>query len=51
MVRNRRTAPRKGEPFAQKYPRSLAELEECFGKGERLMRVVRERIGGVTLDT
>ncbi len=30
-----------GEPFAQKYPRLLAELEECFGEGERLMAVVR----------
>ena len=25
-----------GEPFAEKYPRLLAELEECFGEGERL---------------
>lgn len=47
MVRNRRTAPRRGEPFAQKYPRSLAELEECFGEGEQLMAVVREKLNGV----
>ena len=25
------------EPFAEKYPRLLAELEECSGEGERLM--------------
>ncbi len=36
-----------GEPFAQKYPRLLAELEQCFGEGERLMAVVRERLKGV----
>jgi len=33
-----------GEPFAEKYPRLLAELEECFGDGERLMAVVREQL-------
>ena len=32
------------EPFAQKYPRLLTELEECFGEGERLMGVVREQL-------
>ena len=36
-----------GEPFAEKYPRLLAELEACFGEGERLMAVVRERLNGV----
>jgi len=36
-----------GEPFVEKYPRLLAELEECFGEGERLMAVVRERLKGV----
>ena len=36
-----------GEPFAEKYPRLLAELEECFGEGERLMAVVREQLKGV----
>lgn len=35
------------EPFAQKYPRLLAELEQCFGESERLMAVVRERLKGV----
>lgn len=36
-----------GEPFAEKYPRLLAELEECFGEGERLMTVVREKLKGL----
>ncbi|MEO6624566.1 MAG: type I restriction endonuclease subunit M [Burkholderiaceae bacterium] len=36
-----------GEPFTEKYPRLLAELEACFGEGERLMAVVRERLRGV----
>lgn len=36
-----------GEPFTEKYPRLLAELEVCFGEGERLMAVVRERLKGV----
>ncbi len=39
-----------GEPFEEKYPRLLAELVECFGEGERLMAVVRERLGGVKAD-
>jgi type I restriction enzyme M protein len=39
-----------GEPFVEKYPRLLAELEECFSEGERLMGVVRERLGGVRND-
>ena len=33
-----------GEPFVEKYPRLLAELEECFREGERLMAVVREEV-------
>ena len=33
-----------GEPFTEKYPQLLAELEECFDEGERLMGVVRERL-------
>ena len=36
------------EPFSDKYPRLLAELEACFGEGERLMAVVRERLKGVS---
>ena len=39
-----------GEPFAEKYPRLLAELEECFSEGERLMGVVRHRLKGVRDD-
>ena len=35
------------EPSAEKYPRLLAELEACFGEGERLMVVVREQLHGV----
>jgi len=36
-----------GEPFAEKYPRLLAELEACFGEDERLMALVREQLKGV----
>lgn len=36
-----------GEPFAEKYPRLLAELEECFAEGERLTGVVREQLSRV----
>ena len=39
-----------GEPFAEKYPRLLAELEECFGEGERLTTVVREQLARVQAD-
>ena len=39
-----------GEPFEEKYPRLLAELEECFTEGERLMGVVRQRLGGLADD-
>ncbi len=34
-----------GEPFVEKYPRLLAELEDSFVEGERLMQAVRERLG------
>ena len=33
-----------GEPFTEKYPRLLAEIEESFAEGERLTAVVRERL-------
>lgn len=33
-----------GEPFAEKYPRLLAELEECFAEGERLTGSIRLRL-------
>ena len=36
-----------GEPFTEKYPRLLAELEESFTEGERLTAVVRERMGRI----
>jgi type I restriction enzyme M protein len=36
-----------GEPFEEKYPELLAELEECFGEGERLVRVVRRTLQGI----
>jgi type I restriction enzyme M protein len=36
------------EPFEEKYPRLLSELEACFVEGERLMGVVREGLGRVT---
>ncbi len=39
-----------GEPFEEEFPRLLAEMEECFAEGERLMEVVRERLGGVQGD-
>jgi type I restriction enzyme M protein len=34
-----------GEPFAEKYPRLLAELEEQFAEGEKLTAVIREKLG------
>lgn len=39
--------PHASAPLAEKYPRLRAELEACFGEGERLMAVVRERLKGV----
>ena len=36
-----------GEPFAEKFPRLVAELEEHFAEGERLMKVVRENLGRI----
>ena len=36
-----------GEPFAEKYPRLLAELEQSFVEGERLLSEVRARLVGV----
>ena len=36
-----------GEPFAEKYPRLLGEIEECFAEGERLVGVARARLGGL----
>jgi type I restriction enzyme M protein len=36
-----------GEPFTEKYPRLLAQLETCFDEQERLMGVVRKRLKGL----
>lgn len=36
-----------GEPFAEKYPRLLAELSQCFDEGDRLTAVVRQLLQGV----
>ena len=33
-----------GVPFAEKYPRLLAELEECFVENERLAITIREQM-------
>ncbi|MDB5985072.1 MAG: restriction endonuclease subunit [Nevskia sp.] len=33
-----------GEPFAEKYPRMVAELEQHFAESERLMGVVRSNL-------
>jgi type I restriction enzyme M protein len=35
------------EPFAEKYPRMVAEVEECLKEGERLAHVIREQLGRV----
>ncbi len=35
------------EPFAEKYPRLVAELEEQLEEGERLAALVRERLASV----
>ncbi len=36
------------EPFAEKYPRLAAEVEECFSEGERIAAIVREKLGLIT---
>jgi len=35
------------EPFAEKYPRLVAELEEHLSQGERLAHLVRRRLAGI----
>ena len=37
-----------GEPFTEKYPRLLTELEACFAEGERLTAAVRDNLGRVS---
>jgi|GEM_PF-2925660 len=39
---------RRDEPFAQKYPHLLTELEAGFGEGERPMALVREQLRGLS---
>ncbi|MEZ6243374.1 MAG: class I SAM-dependent DNA methyltransferase [Phycisphaerales bacterium] len=36
-----------GEPFEEKYPRLLAELEDCFGESDRLTNSIREALARV----
>ena len=43
-MRKRMRYSSKRQPSAERCPRVLAELEECFAEGERLMGVVRERL-------
>ncbi len=38
------------EPFAEKYPRLVAEVEECLAEGERLASIIREKLSLVTED-
>ena len=38
---------RNAEPFAEKYQRLVAELEECFAEGERLASISCERLGAI----
>jgi type I restriction enzyme M protein len=35
------------EPFAEKYPRLVAEVEECFAEGERLAALIRLKLEGL----
>ena len=39
------------EPFTEKYPRLLAELEESLTEGDRLTAVVREKLGTAGYDS
>jgi len=47
-MRNNRNA----EPFAEKYPRLVAEVEveECLAQGERLTQLVRDPLLKVPTD-
>ncbi|MEA2570424.1 MAG: type restriction enzyme protein [Acidobacteriota bacterium] len=38
------------EPFTEKYPQLLVELDECFSETERLTELVRDRLGSVGAD-
>lgn len=37
------------EPFKEKYPRLMAELEDSFAEGKRLTQVVRKELGRLVL--
>ena len=39
-----------GEPFKEKYPRLVAELEESFAEGEQLTGLIREYLARVQVD-
>jgi type I restriction enzyme M protein len=39
------------EPFAEKYPRLVAEVEECLAEGERLAALVRDRLASVEAES
>jgi type I restriction enzyme M protein len=36
-----------GETFAEKYPRLVTELEQCFTENERLTAVLRQTLGSI----
>ena len=38
-----------GEPFTEKYPRLLAEMEESLAEGERLTAAVKERLARIEI--
>src|SRR6185369_13025642 len=37
-----------GEPFADKYTRLLADLEECFAEGERLTKSIHSQLAMIS---
>jgi len=38
------------EPFTEKYPRLVAEVEACLSEGERLAVVVRSQLASVEVE-
>src|SRR5690606_37035917 len=36
-----------GEPFTEKYPRLIADLEECFAEAEQLTRTIRSQLANI----
>jgi len=49
-MQHRLKPTRYAELFAEKYPRLLAEVAECFAEGERLNAVIRQQLGKVNDD-